>query len=486
MEKKVIDFSVFLQEADIKGNIGIPGEDPKKPGDSKYLSDVERRAGERSDEITSRLDPEMMGQYISVAQRLQRPHKKELEKLAKEVILEYYGSILANVDLDIRFAEEGEGKKMMKDVKEKPEKADLPALEELKDRNIIDEIERRKIGKNLVQGAGKNTILILNLDETYNGLVRIMGEDKAKEYSDVLNKIITLSNFYDWAVPEREQLRYWVAGDPSGVSDIKFNPEDVDSDVQNEFLDSLKKGDEEEAEDLQEEILDDLESAKIIAIGKDYAMLIHEAVKGIWNLTLSASIPAEADTARIVISNTDTLLDELQDLRYGPFIENDFSKFVLEFESMAPGVPNLKERLFGKLITMQPASDFLKFFYAFLNGFVLGNKSDLTQAEGVVKKFVKEIKEEWENYEEALRKYEESSREYDEYKGYSDEEDGDTEIDEPIQGPVDSEKEVVKDEEYYSKLTKAEMDKEINKAIDDEDYETLKMLSKYIKESFRN
>jgi len=478
MENKVTNFDEFLSEANLKGNLGIPGEDPSKKDDPSYLSNVRGRSAERLSDIKSRLNPGRFMEYVDAAHEEQAPYKKELEKLAEEVIRIYYGSILSKIKLDIKFPEQGELKQMMDKTKEKPDKSkkkpDMQNInvekEKLEDKGIKDEIERRKIGKNLVQGAGKNTKLILNLDETYNGFVRIMGEEKARKYSDLLNKITDICDIFDWEIPDEHKIGYWRTSEPAGVTDLKFKDEDA-----NEFLDSLKKDDEDYSEKKMEEVVEDIK-ADVIARGKDYAMLIHETVKGIWNLALSASIPQDPDVASVVIDNTDTLFDEMEDLKYGPYIERDFNNFILGFEELAPEVPNLKERVFFRLIQMQPASDFLDFFYAFLNGFVMGNSADLAKAEKVVKKNIQEIKSEWDNYLEQLEDYERASSEYDEDQYDTEEE---------IAPDVTTQEPIQKDDEYYSKLSKSEIEKEIDDALDRGDFKTVKMLSKFINESTR-
>jgi len=477
MANRVIKFSDFLNEVSLKGNLGIPGEDPEKRGD-KYLSDVERRAGERTREITRQLNPQQIMSWVNEAKRIQKPYLNELAKLAEDVIRKYYGSILDGVDLDIKFPEPGENKKIMKDVPSKPEES---TIKELKDKEIIDEIQRRKIGKNLVQGAAKNTKLILNLDETFDGFVEIMGAEKAREYSDLLNKITNASDFYDWSFPMEQQLGMWERGEPAGVCKIEWEDkkEDQDDEALKELLKSLEQNDEEGAEEAQEEILSDVNGVKIIARGVDYAMLLHETVKGIWNLTLSASIPEDPEIASKVIMNTDTLFDELEDLRYGPYIEADFRDFVNGFSELAPGVPNLKERVFGRLMTMKPASDFLEFFRAFLNGFVMGNQEDLNEAEGTIKALVKDISEEWNTYQEDLKEYERSVREYEEYQK---EMAGGSVMTPSEEQP---ETEIVKDETYYSNLSKKDLEDELNAAIDSGDTNALKLISKFISESLK-
>ena len=139
-------FSDLINEASLKGNVGIPGEGGDDKG-KKYLSDVEARASQRNRELATRYGGDI-GNFMGLvgrARTIQAGHEKTLAKLAEDVIRGLYEDILDGVTLDIKFPDPNEIKKMMKDVPEKPEPMEMPKLKQLEDEGIISEIQRRKI-----------------------------------------------------------------------------------------------------------------------------------------------------------------------------------------------------------------------------------------------------------------------------------------------------------------------------------------------------
>jgi hypothetical protein len=190
-------------------------------------------------------------------------------------------------------------------------------------------------------------------------------------------------------------------------------------------------------------------------------MLLHEAIKGIWQLILANNIPSDEETAGIVVMNTDTLADELEDLRYGPYIAADLREFINSFKE-SNEIENLKERVAGELMVMEPAK-FLELFRNILNGFVLGDAKALDIAKRETQKIIDSIKDELSKYDLAQAGIE-------------------TYAEEPEEVEMGDE---VKDDNYYSNLSKREIEKEIDAALDAGDFEKVKMLSKFINESLK-
>ena len=62
------------------------------------------------------------------------------------------------------------------------------------------------------------------------------------------------------------------------------------------------------------------EATKIVikAVGVDFPMLIHEAVKGVYLFLQSGAIKKDKETAKIIKKATSSFTDEAQDFRYGP------------------------------------------------------------------------------------------------------------------------------------------------------------------------
>jgi hypothetical protein len=453
------NFEEYLNEASLRGNPGIPGE--SEDGGGKYLSDVERRAKERLDQL-KRTHGSEIGRFMGMvgeSRRLQEPYKKELEQIAKDAILNLYSEILDGVNLDIKFAKKGEIQGTMEKTPEEPQ---FPELEELKDKGIISAIQMRKIGNNIGQGEAKSVKKALNLPETRDAILGLMGQTDGKKYIELLNKITEIADFFDWSIPMEVQKEMWKANKDgfSGSAEVSWDEKKENPDKEEEledFLKNLEKGNIEDEEDN----LSDLMGVSVIARGHDFAMLLHEAIKGIWQLILANNIPSDEETAGIVVMNTDTLADELEDLRYGPYIAADLREFINSFKESRE-MENLKERVAGELMIMDPAK-FLELFRNILNGFVLGDAKALDIAKRETQKIIDSIKEELSKYDLAQAGIE-------------------TYAEEPEEVEMGDE---VKDDNYYASLSKREIEKEIDAALDSGDFEKVKMLSKFINESLK-
>jgi hypothetical protein len=446
-------FTQLIDEASLRDNPGIPGEGGME---GNYLSKVEGRAKERLDALQRKhgADIPRFMSLVSRARQIQSGKEKELEKLAEDAIRSYYGSILGEVTLNIKFPKEGQIKKSMENVPSEP--PEMPQLKELKDSNIISEIQKRKIANNITQGEAKNTKLCLNLPEVRDGLIRILGQEKGTEYKELLNKITEIAGFFDWQIPMEVQLEMWTR-DKSGfsgsvsvewVSDKEENTEDLAQKVLGDLENDTEVP--EEAEEIFEQT-----APTINALGTDFAMLLHETIKGIYELIASVAIPDDEETAETVIMNTDTLADEIEDLRYGPEIAADLRDFINEFPETAD-IPNLREHVFGKMMAME-AKDFLELMYMIL--------IEDPKAKPVVQEFVDEISEE-------INRYELGQAGIDNDDDY-----------EPGEEYGRASTQTEPEEIDYSELSRREIEKLIDKALDAKDYDTVRDLSKYIKES---
>lgn len=448
-------FQDRLNEASLRGNPGIPGEgegDERK----KYLPDVERRAEERNAQLQrthGRDIPQFMS-LVSKARSLQKGKEAELEALAERAIRTMYGDILNDVELRIKFPKPDQIKKMMENTPSKP--PEMPQLKVLQDAGIISEIHKRKIANNITQGEAKNTKKMLNLPEVRDGLYQILGREAGMEYLVALNKITEIAGFFDWMIPMEVQLEMWER-DKSGFSgsfsvEWETPEENKDSeDLAQQILDELMD-DSELPEEEAEELFDSVKPA-INALGTDFSMLLHETVKGIYELIASCGIPQEEESAQIVIDNTDTLADEIEDLRYGPEIAGDLRDFINKFPESRE-ITNLREHVFGKMMLM-PADDFLKLMLMIL--------SEDPKAKDEVQEIIDEIAQELKDYDMAM-----SGIDSDDYKEY------------PISPEEPEEPEGEPD---YANMSKKEINDLIDAAIDIRDFDKVEQLAKYMKES---
>ena len=210
-----------------------------------------------------------------------------------------------------------------------------------------------------------------------------------------------------------------------------------------------------EAEELFNEV-----TPVISARGLDFAMLIHETVKGIYQLITSIGIPKDEEMAKVVVANTDTLAGELEDLRYGPYIASDLNKFITSF-SENDEVDNLKEHFYGKLIAL-PAAEFLELVRLIL----MEDESAKGKAQELIDEVIEEIND-WNA---------------DGISSYGDEEDGDFEIDDYGQTTPSP---VMSDDESFKAMSNSELQELIDDALDVGDFDEVSRLAKYLKESLR-
>jgi hypothetical protein len=258
---------------------------------------------------------------------------------------------------------------MMTDVPADPE---MPQLKKLEDLGIINKIQKRKIANNITQGEAKNAKKALNSETSIEGIIAIMGEQNGNRYIDLLNKISDIADFFDWSIPMDVQKDMWER-DKSGFSGsvkVSWEKDEEDEEEEKDALDILK--DLEENPEFDPEDVEDLfdeGKTKITARGLDYAMLLHESIKGIYELIAAASIPQDEETAQIVIMNTDTLADEIEDLRYGPYIAQDLRDFINTFPE-SDRIENLREFVFGHILDENNLSD--EDFLKLMNDILLG------------------------------------------------------------------------------------------------------------------
>ena len=135
------------------------------------------------------------------------------------------------------------------------------------------------------------------------------------------------------------------------------NKEKKDEDLAKDILDDIEKNG---AEDLPKEVEDLFYETQptIHARGQDFAMLIHESVKGIYELIGAIAIPEDEEIAKTVLMNTDSLADEIEDIRNGPKMAADIRNYLNTFtEVKNDEIPNLREHVMGALFTY-PAPEF--------------------------------------------------------------------------------------------------------------------------------
>lgn len=455
-------FGQFVNEARHEENPAF-SDDYK----SRFPERIGREAEETNRRVMGRNIPPNMMAIVTELLSLQRGHERELEKLAYDLIMDQYGSILEYVKLEIRFPKDkDEAKKRCESCAPKPPK------QEIKDRRVIAEINRRKVGKMVMQAEAKASKKILNLAS--DGLAEILGEEDAIRYRTLLNQVGDIAHIADLLTPEDVMLGFWTRNNPAGMVDVSWE-KDEDKDEEEcrscaiDVLTDLENDNEPDEDDL-EELFSDSSKPKILAIGNDFAMLLHEAIKGIWQLIISAAIPEDVNIATQVIENTDTMADEIEDLKFGPFIAEDIDAFIRNrYRDKVESIENFKERLFGKMITESNPMTFLKMIRAILmEDYSPKGMTKLDQLAQAVEDEMMEYREQMRDYEEQMRDYKIQTRDAELMGGIGRRE-------EMSEKPNDLD---------YSTMSQREIQNLIDSALDAGDMETVRMLAKYLKEGF--
>ena len=324
--RKISKFKEFIGEASLRGNTGIPGEEGS--GRESWLdkTNASSDASARAFAMGNRADLENFSRLAMRAQELHAGHENRLADLTEEAIRTIFGSMIDDITLKLKIGSREEVAEMMEETPD-----DQPQeLEEITDNALLDAIQVRKILRTIQQGKGLSVKEILNSEIMKSGIEDILGEDAA-EYIRTLNKVCSVAQFFDWTVPEEVQKGAWQNrnGFAGGVKlDFPEESEEPKADAAEALLKDLEEGNDIINNPEAEELLSDINTT-IEAIGIDLSVLVHETVKGIYMLTVQWSLDSlSEEDAEKVIANTDTLFDELQEIKYGRQMQNTFFKIV--------------------------------------------------------------------------------------------------------------------------------------------------------------
>lgn len=407
-----------LFEADIKDTL---------PED--YIKNVRNKASEYIGG-PSHQEMMIMSQMIQQIMHLQRGNEDILTKIAKEILLEHYGRMLEDVELDIKIVNPNDKEKMemVKKMLSEEDKIDIDYnsdfevdLEIDKDEIDKDEIDRRKLINNIMQGEAQNVHSMIY---------------SAKEKIDKINpKLVDL--YLDFL--ELNRKMDWDENRPSLKKMMEKMPE---------FANAM------ETEYPEEDKQDDKIKIKVRVL--DLPMLIHETVKGIYELMAAKAIPEDPVMAEQLLKKTDTLEDEEEDIKYGPFIAADLRDYINDLlkrttDTETQNIPNVREFIFSKMMEL-PANIFVQLIKDILMGNHKQADNILRGGDDLVKQSILNALGEIDGYDEEIEEITD-----------------------------ENEDEMLKPKEReYSDLSKKELNDLINKAIDENDFETAKLISKYL------
>jgi len=447
----------------------------------------------------------------------------QLEELAELIIRNNYGAILDNVDLDIKMITPGgvgqfmDDNKVEKKVKAKPEldknkeddikkkgedlnkKSKNPTDKSDKSKDDVDinkvksGIDRSKIANSITQGEGLNTKNILHSDEVKSELSRIFGDQKARRLFSLWDSITKLASKMDWEISIDDKARMMenqpqgMAGAcscewpdaPKATDDQKKNISDSleNGDLFNDDDDDEGGGSNDAEKDLGE--LFSQGNPKIKAVGIDFPMLLHETVKGIYQMISAVAIPEDPTLANLVKMGTSSFEDESEDFRYGPYIAGDFRDFVNR-NPKALDYPNIREFVYGRVLQL-PDEDFFSLIEKILMSKVEGRDNQYARRtiDAIIDEIIEELK--GYDYQQAI----DSQKDDTEYSESEPEMDGDSEIVDSEMSDID--KLISQSNQPKSKdreLSKSELQKEIDAALDKGDMTLVKKYGEELAKRF--
>jgi hypothetical protein len=459
-----------LMEAELKGNLGLPGEDGEG---ENFLGKIKRQ----KDAIYGRVNPMQVGrELMSIQSYLSRKTKgkeKELEKLALDLINHLYGDVLGDVEMDIKMVDSGEDvkdflddmtKKSNKPKKQKDEEEEeeeqeeqeqeVPEIPEDLERKIKLETDKRKIANLIIQGEALNVKTVIEMPECVDRIKRIFGEQEGEVYIQNLIRITELGKALDWFIPT-EHKAMSMEQHPEGFAGACH----IDWD-----------GDDEDGEEGGEEGGEPEDFTPVLrVVGVDFVMLIHESVKAVYEYLSTPGISKDPEIAQIVKSQTSSFADEADEFKYGSEVAAELRDFV-NINPKVDRYPNIREYIYMALMEMD-AEDFLFLMKGILSSTPMARK----KIDSMIDEFIASM----EQYERDLTEWEQSQKET--------ESEPESDIDKMIRlASTGGEDEEESDESDYSKMSNSQLNDLIDDALDREDYKEVEKLSKFLKESVYN
>jgi len=428
-----------IYEAELKNNTGIP--------DGYFKKLVERGRALYGHGPTGR-DNSEMAQMMFAMFSIVRGHEDELTEIGKRVIMEQYGDILDGVTLDLKIVNPGD-----KEQVELAMETTQPPEIETEDEDITHlrkDIDKRKMLNVLIQGESQNIHDLLymvkdEMDAIDPDLFRldlgVIKKDILLHWNDHLDLQRAMEQTYQYANIVKVT---WPKEDYSKKKEIK-KPKD------------WKPDDDEEEEESGSE------GPTITVRALMLSGLLHETVKGIYELIAAKGIEDDPEKMKRVMSQTDTLGNEKEDIQFGSFVASDLRNFVnkaIESVSGASSVKNMREFVFGYLAEL-PADEFVEK----MKGILEDTPEALQDMKITIKLLTQQIKGETAEWHASQQS---------EY----------TPKPMPIQHTpqISKEPEILKKQKKYVEMSQGELNNLLNKALDTKDWPTATEIQKYIRE----
>ncbi len=476
--------SGIVTEAELTGNLGLPGEDGE--GDN-FLDKIRREKDAKyADTNLDSLHRELMaiqGELNYIA----RGKESQLEKLAKDLIIELYGNVLPDdIEFDIRLVGSGrevasfmetikkgqEGKKRKKDQEEQEEedeqqeqeRSEPRRLTNAERRKIKSEVDRRKMANLIIQGEALNVKSVIEMPECMDGLRKILGL-KTDTYVSKVLRLTEIGKQLDWFVPSRSRADEMETVSAGFAGSCHVDWEKNDNKKSKSGGDGMRIDIEPSPE--QEDF-----KPVLRVVGVDFVMLIHESVKAVYEYLSTPGISKDPEIAQIVKQQTSSFYDELEEFKYGPEVAAELRDFINK-NNKVDRYPNTREQVYIKMMEMDTDP-----FLLLMKGILSGTPSARKQIDEIIDTFISEM----EQYERDLMEWEMAQKSQGE--GQDDRGEEESEIDKLIRTASTGQEEEPESEVLdYSKLSNRELEKLIDDALDREDFKEVEKLSKFLKES---
>jgi hypothetical protein len=317
----------------------------------RYLGD--RTPTQRGMEGVMQLQMTLMNAHNTVVQ-VERNHREQLEQLAVELVMKEMGIPEGAIEYDAKIV--GMGEIDMSDFEhdnedeENPEQVDIENEIEIFNnvQNLDLEKAKRRMINSIIQGASKKGHYMFHL--VPERLEQITGNP------NILNLYGTLMSIND--------INYWQISDEliKGLGGSSAGKE------------SVERPEDEEG------------TAKVVARGINFPVLVHELIKGTLELFAIQGRPENDEGFEDVESTEDTLEKEMWDLRLGPAIwdriRNQFPEDVLTDENKV----ELQNYLLVEIFKL-PAKKFLVLVKELLSGSDRGKRMMNELMDGINKMF---------------------------------------------------------------------------------------------------
>ena len=457
-------YTTFLKEASIEDNPAVPGG---------YKSGIEReeqqrmgvRQGDRGQEM--QVGGQLM-QDLRRSQQLTSGKEEELSKLATDLISSIYSDLLKRyeIELDINLVKPNEVKNFMDQAESEESEPDMESFREITDEDVKNEIHKRKIANLLIQGKSKGIKELLDSSIVQDG-VREIFADRGEEIITIWKRMTDNADKLDW-LANPQQRAAMMESNPegfAGASYVAWKPKE-EEESEEEYKEYT--GDESE-EDMFDMEMEEMKTTPVIkAVGVDFPMLLHETVKGIYELLSAPGLPEEESVAQTVLMNTG-LSDEPEDWKYGPRIAKDLTAFLNENERIDE-IPNLREEFFRTLLDRETMET--KDFLELVKGILTKTPEARAKVDSMIDDLINDL-----DYDNQMKRYEEEMKDYErkmkEWEA-SQKSGGSTETPSEIEQLQNKEKD-------FSDMSQGEIQSMIDDAIDEGDFEKVRMLSQYLK-----